>query len=112
MAQIMKYYQYPATSKGTGIYSVTTYKDKNDKEFPLSEFKSLNDKLKVMVEDQVYKAKIKDVTGTDHDMGHTYDWKNISLFAIANIGTLGDIEYDLPVVCSDGKSKVYLEIHD
>ena len=32
MAQIMKYYQYPATSKGTGIYSVTTYKDKNDKE--------------------------------------------------------------------------------
>ena len=32
MAQIMYYYQYPATSKGTGIYSVTTYKDKNDKE--------------------------------------------------------------------------------
>ena len=45
-------------------------------------------------------------------MGHTYNWKNISLFAIANIGTLGDIEYDLTVVCSDGKSKVYLEIHD
>ena len=32
MAQIMYYYKYPATSKGTGIYSVTTYKDKNDKE--------------------------------------------------------------------------------
>ena len=30
MAQIMKYYQYPATGKGSGVYSVTTYKDKND----------------------------------------------------------------------------------
>lgn len=87
-------------------------KDKNDKEFPLSEFKSFNDKLRVIVEDHIYKAKIKDITGTDHDMGHTYDWKNTALFAVANLWTLGDIDHDLSVVCSDGNFKVYLEIHD
>lgn len=87
-------------------------KDKNDKDFTLSEFKALNNKLKVVVKGRLYKAKIKDVTGTDHDMGHTYDWKNIALFAVDNIGTLGNVDYDLSGVCSDGKSKVYLEIHD
>ena len=87
-------------------------KYKNDKEFPLSEFKTLNDKLKIAVKGEVYKAKIKDVTGTDHDMGHNYDWKNVSLFAVANIGALGEIDYDPSSICSDGKSKVYLEIHD
>lgn len=48
MAQIMKYYQYPATSKGTGIYSVTTYKDKNDKEGTTKWYK--------------------------RELGHTYQW--------------------------------------
>ena len=48
MAQIMKYYQYPATSKGTGIYSVTTYKDKNDKEGTTKWYK--------------------------RELGHTYEW--------------------------------------
>lgn len=48
MAQIMKYYQYPATSKGTGIYSVTTYKDKNDKEGTIKWYK--------------------------RELGHTYQW--------------------------------------
>ena len=48
MAQIMKYYQYPATSKGTGIYSVTTYKDKNDKDGTTKWYK--------------------------RELGHTYQW--------------------------------------
>lgn len=48
MAQIMKYNQYPATSKGTGIYSVTTYKDKNDKEGTTKWYK--------------------------RELGHTYQW--------------------------------------
>lgn len=48
MAQIMKYYQYPATSKGTGIYSITTYKDKNDKEGTTKWYK--------------------------RELGHTYQW--------------------------------------
>ena len=48
MAQIMKHYQYPATSKGTGIYSVTTYKDKNDKEGTTKWYK--------------------------RELGHTYQW--------------------------------------
>lgn len=48
MAQIMKYYQYPATSKGTGIYSVTKYKDKNDKEGTTKWYK--------------------------RELGHTYQW--------------------------------------
>ena len=48
MAQIMKYNQYPATSKGTGIYSVTTYKDKNDKEGTSKWYK--------------------------RELGHTYQW--------------------------------------
>lgn len=87
-------------------------KDRDDKEFPLSEFKVFNDKLKAVVKGWVYKAKIKDVTGVDHDMGHAYNWNNISLFAVAPIGTLGDVDYDLSTICSDGKSKVYLEIHD
>ena len=48
MAQIMKYKKYPATSKGTGIYSVTTYKDKNDKEGTTKWYK--------------------------RELGHTYQW--------------------------------------
>ena len=48
MAQIMYYYKYPATSKGTGIYSVTTYKDKNDKEGTTKWYK--------------------------RELGHTYQW--------------------------------------
>ena len=48
MAQIMYYYKYPATSKGTGIYSVTTYKDKNDKEGTTKWYK--------------------------RELGHTYEW--------------------------------------
>lgn len=48
MAQIMYYYKYPATSKGTGIYSVTTYKDKNDKEGTSKWYK--------------------------RELGHTYEW--------------------------------------
>lgn len=87
-------------------------KDKDYKEFPLSEFKSFNDKLRVVVKDQVYKAKVQDVTGTDSDMGHTYHWKNVALFAVANIEALGDVDYKLSVICSDSKSKVYLEIQD
>ena len=87
-------------------------KDKDEKEFPLSEFKVLNNKLKAVVKGRAYQAKIKDVTGTDNDMGHTYHWKNVSLFALTSDMVLGDTEHELSAVCSDGKSKVYLEIHD
>ena len=82
------------------------------KEFPLSEFKTFNDKLKIVFKGCIYDAKIKDIAGTDHDMGHSYNWKNVSLFATANIDQLGDVDYNLAVKCSDNKSKVYLEIQD
>ena len=52
MAQIMYYYKYPATSKGTGIYSVTTYKDKNDKEGTTKWYK--------------------------RELGHTYEWTKMN----------------------------------
>ena len=64
MAQIMKYYQYPATSKGTGIYSVTTYKDKNDKEGTTKWYK--------------------------RELGHTYQWTAMQ----SSYGILSDDEND------------------
>ena len=64
MAQIMKYYQYPATSKGTGIYSVTTYKDKNDKEGTTKWYK--------------------------RELGHTYQWTAM----LSSYGILSDDEND------------------
>lgn len=64
MAQIMKYYQYPATSKGTGIYSVTTYKDKNDKEGITKWYK--------------------------RELGHTYQWTAMQ----SSYGILSDDEND------------------
>lgn len=64
MAQIMKYYQYPATSKGTGIYSVTTYKDKNDKEGTTKWYK--------------------------RELGHTYQWNAMQ----SSYGILSDDEND------------------
>ena len=64
MAQIMKYYQYPDTSKGTGIYSVTTYKDKNDKEGTTKWYK--------------------------RELGHTYQWTAMQ----SSYGMLSDDEND------------------
>lgn len=64
MAQIMKYYQYPATSKGTGIYSVTTYKDKDDKKGTTKWHK--------------------------RDLGHTYQWTAME----SSYGILSDDEND------------------
>lgn len=64
MAQIMKHYQYPATSKGTGIYSVTTYKDKNDKEGTTKWYK--------------------------RELGHTYQWNAMQ----SSYGILSDDEND------------------
>lgn len=64
MAQIMKYYQYPATSKGTGIYSVTTYKDKNDKEGTTKWY--------------------------ERNLGHTYQWTAMQ----SSYGILSDDEND------------------
>ena len=64
MAQIMKYYQYPATSKGTGIYSVTTYKDKNDKEGTTKWYK--------------------------RELGHTYQWTAMQ----SSYGIVSDDEND------------------
>ena len=64
MAQIMKFYQYPATSKGTGIYSVTTYKDKNDKEGTTKWYK--------------------------RELGHTYQWTAMQ----SSYGILSDDEND------------------
>ena len=64
MAQIMKYYQYPATSKGTCIYSVTTYKDKNDKEGTTKWYK--------------------------RELGHTYQWTAMQ----SSYGMLSDDEND------------------
>ena len=60
----MKYYQYPATSKGTGIYSVTTYKDKNDKEGTTKWYK--------------------------RELGHTYQWTAMQ----SSYGILSDDEND------------------
>lgn len=84
---------------------------KDNKEHPLSEFKTFKDKLRVVTEGGVFKAKVKDVSGTDCDMGHIYHWTNVALFSVINIKSLGDIEYNLADKCS-GNSKVYLEIHD
>lgn len=64
MAQIMKYYQYPATSKGTGIYSVTTYKDKNDKEGTTKWYK--------------------------RELGHTYQWTAM----LSSYGIMSEDEND------------------
>lgn len=64
MAQIMKYYQYPATSKGTGIYSVTTYKDKDDKKGTTKWHK--------------------------RDLGHTYQWTAMQ----SSYGILSEDEND------------------
>lgn len=64
MAQIMKYYQYPATSKGTGIYSVTTYKDKNDKEGTTKWYK--------------------------RELGHTYQWTAM----LSSYGMMSEDEND------------------
>ena len=64
MAQIMYYYKYPATSKGTGIYSVTTYKDKNDKEGTTKWYK--------------------------RELGHTYQWTAMQ----SSYGILSDDEND------------------
>lgn len=64
MAQIMKYYQYPATSKGTGIYSVTTYKDKNDKKGTTKWYK--------------------------RELGHTYQWTAM----LSSYGILSDDKND------------------
>ena len=64
MAQIMKYYQYPATSKGTGIYSVTTYKDKDDKKGTTKWHK--------------------------RELGHTYQWNAMQ----SSYGILSDDEND------------------
>mgnify|MGYP001765992091 CR=1 FL=1 len=84
---------------------------KHNKEYPLSEFKTFKHKLRVVVEGVTFKAIIKDVSGTDYDMGHTYYWNNVALFSIANIESLGDIEYNLSVNCVNN-TEVYLEIHD
>ena len=64
MAQIMKYYQYPATSKGTGIYSVTTYKDKNDKDGTTKWYK--------------------------RELGHTYQWTAM----LSSYGIMSEDEND------------------
>lgn len=80
--------------------------------YPLSEFKTFKDKLKVVIRDELFDAEIKDISGVDHDMGHEYSWTNITLNAIANINGLDKVGVNLEDKCKNKDIKVYLEIHD
>lgn len=80
--------------------------------YPLSEFKTFKDKLKVIVRDEVFDAEIEDTNGVDYDMGHEYSWTNITLNAIVDVAGLGTTKVNLEDKCKTKNIKVYLEIHD
>lgn len=81
-------------------------------EIPLSAFKKQKTNLCVTVSGKTFQAVIKEISGVDYDMGHTYTWNNIKLYAKEKSEVFGYTEQDLSETCSKNGIKVYLESYE